>query len=140
MRKVDGKQDSFPKEVCALCVLLCAFCGEFRLDRFSCGSLLAVSLRWRGCQFLYCRLYTLGKSTFQLLERKQSMMRLNGNFLLIAVLLCGVFVFAGCGGSATTTPTSTTASTSTGDKIGVPECDEYIEKVEACLNSKVPEA
>jgi hypothetical protein len=68
------------------------------------------------------------------------MMRLNGNFLLIAVLLCGVFVFAGCGGSATTTPTSTTASTSTGDKIGVPECDEYIEKVEACLNSKVPEA
>lgn len=27
----------------------------------------------------------------------------------------------------------------TGGKIGVPECDEYIEKYEACLNSKVPE-
>jgi uncharacterized membrane protein len=67
-------------------------------------------------------------------------MRVNRNFLLTAALLCCVFVFAGCGGSTTTTPASTTASTSTGDKIGVPECDEYIEKVEACLNSKVPEA
>ena len=27
-----------------------------------------------------------------------------------------------------------------GDKIGVPECDEYIEKYEACIMSKVPEA
>ena len=27
----------------------------------------------------------------------------------------------------------------TGGKIGVPECDEYLEKYEACLNSKVPE-
>src|SRR5262249_48555812 len=84
------------------------------------------------------------KSTFKLPERKQSMMRLNRNFLLIATLLCIVFVFAGCGGSSSTTTTSSTASgsasTSTGDKIGIPECDEYIEKYEACLNSKVPEA
>lgn len=36
-------------------------------------------------------------------------------------------------------PADNTASTG-GDKIGVPECDEYIEKYEACLNSKVPEA
>ncbi len=28
----------------------------------------------------------------------------------------------------------------TGNKIGVPECDEYIEKYEACVFSKVPEA
>jgi hypothetical protein len=34
--------------------------------------------------------------------------------------------------------TSTTAST--GDKIGVPECDEYIVKYEACISGKVPEA
>jgi hypothetical protein len=26
------------------------------------------------------------------------------------------------------------------DKIGVPECDEYIEKYDACITSKVPEA
>ncbi|MEZ5428924.1 MAG: hypothetical protein R2747_21945 [Pyrinomonadaceae bacterium] len=29
---------------------------------------------------------------------------------------------------------------STGDKIGVAECDEYLEKVEACIMGKVPEA
>lgn len=49
----------------------------------------------------------------------------------------------------TTTPANTEApkntevaktTETTGDKIGVPECDEYIEKYEACLNSKVPEA
>jgi hypothetical protein len=28
---------------------------------------------------------------------------------------------------------------STGDKIGVPECDEYIAKYEACVNNNVPE-
>jgi hypothetical protein len=71
------------------------------------------------------------------------MMRLNRNFLLIVASLCGLFVFAGCGGSksATTTSTSTAATpTSTGDKIGIAECDDYIAKVEACLNGKVPEA
>ncbi len=29
---------------------------------------------------------------------------------------------------------------SSGDKIGIPECDDYIEKYEACINGKVPEA
>ena len=38
---------------------------------------------------------------------------------------------------AAATPAGTTAST--GDKIGVAECDEYIAKVEACL-AKVPAA
>src|SRR5207245_4532621 len=39
--------------------------------------------------------------------------------------------------STTTTKTTTTASTS-GEKIGVAECDEYIAKYEACV-PKVPE-
>jgi flagellar hook-associated protein FlgK len=39
----------------------------------------------------------------------------------------------------TATNTSTTATTS-GDKIGVPECDDFIAKYEACVNGKVPEA
>ncbi len=39
-----------------------------------------------------------------------------------------------------TKPDSKTETASTGDKIGVPECDEYIEKYEACVFSKVPEA
>ncbi len=33
-----------------------------------------------------------------------------------------------------------TATVEKGDKIGVPECDEYIAKYEACLNGKVPAA
>lgn len=44
--------------------------------------------------------------------------------------------------AANTAPTANTATTSaapSADKIGVPECDEYIAKYEACINSKVPE-
>jgi hypothetical protein len=71
--------------------------------------------------------------------------------LLIASLVCAVLLF-GCSKSetmnnsnstasserpATSTPAAGTAS-STGDKIGVPECDDFIAKYEACA-SKVPE-
>lgn len=44
---------------------------------------------------------------------------------------------------ATSTPTTTSTTTTTtaaGDKIGVPECDDFIAKYEACISSKVPEA
>ena len=73
--------------------------------------------------------------------------------LLIFAVLCAA-ILVGCSKSettenntaasnsnkaTTTTPatTTTTASTS-GEKIGVPECDEFIAKYEACT-SKVPE-
>ena len=39
----------------------------------------------------------------------------------------------------TTTTTSTSTAPATGDKVGVPECDDYITKYEACVNGKVPE-
>jgi len=39
---------------------------------------------------------------------------------------------------ATTTGTTTTTA-SAGDKIGVPECDDFIAKYEACVSGKVPE-
>ena len=65
-------------------------------------------------------------------------------------ILCA-FVLIGCSKTETmsnsnsttsntnrTTTTTSTAS-STGDKIGVPECDDYITKYEACVNGKVPE-
>jgi hypothetical protein len=45
--------------------------------------------------------------------------------------------------AATSTNSATqTASTSSasGNKVGVPECDDYLEKYESCLNAKVPEA
>ena len=76
----------------------------------------------------------------------------------LSLLLCAIFaiVLVGCSksetntnGSATTnsnkaatsstTPASTTASTA-GQKIGVPECDEYLTAYDACISSKVPEA
>lgn len=45
----------------------------------------------------------------------------------------------------TTAPSNTnekakTETASTGEKIGVEECDNFIEKYDACISSKVPEA
>ena len=39
--------------------------------------------------------------------------------------------------SSPATTTSSPATTASGDKVGVPECDEYLTKMEACL-SKLP--
>lgn len=91
-------------------------------------------------------------------------------YLAIAAILGFAIVSIGCGGTATnttntsnakpanTTSTTTTSSTSTttaptntdvaksdstGPNTGVAECDEYIEKYEACLTtiaSKAPQA
>lgn len=44
---------------------------------------------------------------------------------------------AGNGNKGATNTAAANTSTTSGDKIGVPECDEYIAKVEACL-AKVP--
>lgn len=72
-------------------------------------------------------------------------------FPLALCLLLGLLLLA-CGGGASDNAANSsnaaangnkaanTSTTSTsGDKIGVPECDEYIAKVEACL-AKVPPA
>src|SRR6266571_3120150 len=68
-------------------------------------------------------------------------------FLVICVLCAAILI--GCsktetGNSNMATDNSnkgkTTTSTTAGDKIGVPECDDYIAKYETCLRSKVPEA
>jgi hypothetical protein len=42
---------------------------------------------------------------------------------------------------STAAPGTSTASTtaSAGDKIGVPECDDFIAKYESCVSGKVPE-
>ena len=70
---------------------------------------------------------------------------------LFLCVVCAIFL-VGCAktetntnGSAntaatkTTTPASTTATTASADKIGVPECDEFIANYDACISSKVPE-
>lgn len=61
----------------------------------------------------------------------------------VLVVLAGIGL-AACGGSGSST-TSTPASTAkpvtqatTG--FGVPECDDYLTKYEACINGKVPES
>jgi hypothetical protein len=63
-------------------------------------------------------------------------------FSLFALcLLVGAAMLA-CGGGATdnaANTTNTAGTTASGDKIGVAECDEFIQKYEACVNSKVPE-
>ena len=84
----------------------------------------------------------------------------------IAIFVVAAFIVA-CGGSktdvtvntgnsvnkpaSTPVPANTTAATinantsaksetASSGKIGVPECDDYIAKLDACLSSKVPEA
>ena len=40
-------------------------------------------------------------------------------------------------GTSTSTPATTTAAG--GDKIGIPECDDFLAAYDACVSSKVPE-
>lgn len=76
---------------------------------------------------------------------------LSKSLLILAVLCTAILI--GCGktettdhsntntGTKTTTAsTPATTTTATGDKIGVPECDDFITKYDACVSSKVPEA
>ena len=72
--------------------------------------------------------------------------------ILVLSLVCGLVLIA-CSKTETTNNSNTsatdkpaTASTpasgttaSTGDNIGVPECDDFITKYDACVSNKVPE-
>lgn len=63
-------------------------------------------------------------------------------FSLFAVcVLLGLLMLA-CGGGSDNAGKANSASgtTASGEKIGVAECDDYIQKVETCLAGKVPEA
>jgi hypothetical protein len=42
--------------------------------------------------------------------------------------------------TSTTSPATTTTTSTAGEKIGIPECDDFIAKYDACVSSKVPEA
>ncbi len=69
-------------------------------------------------------------------------------FLVICVLCAAILI--GCsktenGNSNMATNnsnkgTTTTTTTSSGEKIGIAECDDFIAKYEACVTGKVPEA
>ncbi|HEY0170968.1 MAG TPA: hypothetical protein VGB98_08090 [Pyrinomonadaceae bacterium] len=62
--------------------------------------------------------------------------------LFSACLLLGALMLA-CGGgdsgNAGNASNAAGGTTASGDKVGVAECDEFIQKYEACVNSKVPE-
>ena len=70
--------------------------------------------------------------------------------LLAFCVLCA-FVLIGCSktettsnsnsttGDTKTTSTGTTSTAPSGDKVGVPECDDFIAKYETCVSGKVPE-
>ena len=72
--------------------------------------------------------------------------------LLIFAVLCAA-ILIGCSKTETTensntaagnsnkTASSTPATTvAAGEKIGIPECDDFLTKYDACVSSKVPEA
>jgi hypothetical protein len=58
--------------------------------------------------------------------------------LFALCLLLGAVMLA-CGGGAADNANTAGGTTASGDKIGVAECDDFIQKYEACVNSKVPE-
>ena len=86
------------------------------------------------------------------------MNNLSLRLFMVAALLCGAFFLTNCGGGSTPAKSNTTASntttttntttvsnttTASTDSVGVPECDEYIKKYEACLTKiaeKAPQA
>jgi hypothetical protein len=78
---------------------------------------------------------------------------LSKTLLILAVLCAAILVgcsktdttensntAAGNSNKATTTTTTTTTTSTAGEKIGIPECDDFIAKYDACVSSKVPEA
>ncbi len=72
------------------------------------------------------------------------------NLILVVCVLCAA-ILIGCSktetgntnmaaGNSNQGTTGTTGTTSSGDKIGIAECDDFIAKYEACVTGKVPEA
>ena|SRR5437588_939960 len=83
---------------------------------------------------------------------------INKTPFLVALCIAAGLVLLACGGGADNTAntantanagntnkaTNTAANTSTastsGEKVGVPECDDFLAKYEACVSGKVPAA
>jgi len=69
--------------------------------------------------------------------------------LLIFAVLCAA-ILIGCSKTEMSNSNSmadnsnksmaSSGTTASGDKIGIPECDDYIAKYESCVRGKVPEA
>jgi hypothetical protein len=68
--------------------------------------------------------------------------------LPVVPVLCVAALAAGCGApaakeaprAAQTVPVTQAATTTSAAEFGVPECDSYVKKYLACVDSKVPES
>ena len=58
--------------------------------------------------------------------------------LLIFSIFCAA-ILIGCSKTEMSNSKMGSGTTASGDKIGVPECDDFIAKYDACVSSKVPE-
>ncbi|MBN2369126.1 MAG: hypothetical protein JXO72_01420 [Vicinamibacteria bacterium] len=56
----------------------------------------------------------------------------------LAILLCSVVT--ACGGNKPADTRESVNSAASAGEIGVPECDEYLDKYQACIEDKAPEA
>jgi hypothetical protein len=60
-------------------------------------------------------------------------------YRLLSLAFVVVPMLLACGGQAPESQPSSTAAPASGSTIGVPECDEYLSKVEACIAEHVPD-
>ena len=58
-------------------------------------------------------------------------------FLWLVLSISCVLLLAACGKSGSNATKN--ISTSSGEKIGAPECDDYLTKLEACISNKMSE-
>lgn len=96
------------------------------------------------------------RSLWQLVNQKPAVQakdhQMQKQFLVSVCLVCALLLLS-CSKEATTnrgvtapanpaaSPAATaTTTTASGEKVGVPECDDYIAKYDACVSGKVPEA
>lgn len=88
-------------------------------------------------------IFSIPKFQIKILVRNKMNMR----FLITIALFCAVFFLVNCGGGSTNTANTATkpgdttkTDTASTDSVGVPECDEYIKKYEACLTKIAKDA
>jgi hypothetical protein len=58
----------------------------------------------------------------------------------IGFAILSIVAVAACGKSKPAAKAGSAKSASSAGSIGVPECDEYLDKYQACIEDKVPEA
>lgn len=63
-----------------------------------------------------------------------------GRFAFGALLTCAACNEPAASATPGAAPATETQVNAAGDGIGVPECDDYLNKYQACVASKVPEA